>query len=703
MRLRFAVAALALLSLPAEAARRKPVEERIQVVEVELEVEVLDREGRPVPDLGASDFRVLDEGRERPIVRFEGGSASREEVGRDERPAATVADARPGRHFLFLFDLSYSSPLHLQRARLAARELVLRALPPEDFVAVAALSVEQGARWLAGFSRDRAQTVRAIDGLSLDRLGARSALDPLRLLVVPPSSVQATVASVPAQDTLREEIAQIGGEVAEIEAEMAAREARRFEGQRVELWSRGLGELAERLAVLPARKQVVLFSEGFDARLLLGREETAHAEAQVDVDRGAAGQFWRIDNEERFGSSPVLQAVSALVTALRRADCVVHALDPGGLRAFGEAQRFGRSRGSDALFYLSRETGGSLLAETNEMTDAFARILERTAVRYRLAFRADDVRADGAYRRLRVEVPGRRGLRVVHRPGWFAPRPFPELHPFERELLAADGIVRGAGAETLKLAVAAPAFFAGEAAAYVPLLLEVEDPSPGSSRAREFELFAYVLDENGGFRGFLSRRLRIPVASGSSGNWKFYGSFELGSGRYHLRVLVRSLLDGRTGLATVALAVPALDRSALWLAGPFVHDRSGRFLLIRDRESELPGGATVYPFVVGGEPFVPAVRPRVRPGARLEATALLRGALAAGAVMRWSWEQGGNRQVVLEQEAPERGVATRDQTVTAALEVPHLQTGMARLLFELVSPEGAGPLLEGNAEILVVP
>ncbi len=672
----------------------------VQVLEVEVEVEVVDRDGHPVPGLKASDFRVSDEGKVRPIVHFQSRAAN---GGLRAAPSGDrlILSEKVGRHLLLLFDLSYTNPLQLQRARQAARDWILTALPPEDLVAVAVVSVEQGVRWLAGFSRDRAQTARAIDGISLDRLGELMALDPLRLLLAPLAGVEAAVTTPSTRDGLREEIASIGGEVAEIEAEMASREARRFEAQRVERWSRVLGDLFERLAVLPMRKHVFLVSEGFDARLLQGREESALEEAQREADRGAAGQFWRVDLEERFGSAPVLKAADELVRSLRRADAVLHALDPAGLRAFGETQRFGRSRGSDSLLYLARETGGELLSGTNNLGGELGRVLARTEGSYLLTFRADDVASNGAFRKLRIELPGRRGLKVLHRPGWFAPRPFAALHPFERELLAADRIVRGEEAGALSVAVAAPAFFAGTDSAYVPVLVEIQNGAVGRLRQTEFDLFVYVLDEQEAFRGFLSRRLRVPTASPLTKGLKFYGSLALPPGSFRIRVLVREVGVGRSGLGVAPVVIPPLNAKRLWLVGPFVHEMDPRWFLARDRESEQPGGSVVYPFVADGDPFVPAVVANVRPGARIRVTVILRGRPGEGSWLRWVWEQGEKRIETKLSELLPAVLSELQQSVSEELEVPALEAGSARLRCEWFVAGEKEPQLTGVARLQI--
>ena len=52
--------------------------------------------------------------------------------------------------------------------------------------------------------------------------------------------------------------------------------------------------------------------------------------------------------------------------------------------------------------------------------------------------------------KLVVEVPGTRGARVSARAGYYAPRPYEELHPMERNLLASEAIAAAAPETTQK-------------------------------------------------------------------------------------------------------------------------------------------------------------------------------------------------------------------------------------------------------------
>jgi hypothetical protein len=299
---------------------------------------------------------------------------------------------------------------------------------------------------------------------------------------------------------------------------------------------------------------------------------------------------------------------------------VVHAIDIGGLRAAGEGQRYGRSAGEEALFFLANESGGQLFAETNDLALQIRDTLARSSVTYVLGFTADGVVADGAWRKLKIELVGRKGLKLVHRSGWYAPRPFPELHPFERDLLAADAIAVGLPRNEIGVALLAAPFRAGEGPAYVPVILEIDGPSllGAGSEPRRVELYAYATTRTGEFRDYFHRDLRIDPQRArdalAAGGLKYYGHFELAPGDYLLRVLVRDGESGRVGAAMLPMAVPDFAREPATLLPPFFYDTPGRWTMVRERTETTADGTVVYPFVVSGDPFVPAAGPRFRPG-----------------------------------------------------------------------------------------
>jgi VWFA-related protein len=687
------------VALPAApAGAQKTFEGTLDVVEVEVPVEVRDRDGEPVRGLTAADFRVFDDGEPREIARFDVidlETTTVEGAAPVTAPPPAVAPARP-RYLLILFDLTFSNPIAIGRARTAAKEVVLASLHPSDLVAVATYSVELGPRLMVTFTPDRAQVARAIDSLAFDRSREYRAIDPLRFLVpfAPSVTAESVVADASSGDEVRQEIEQIGGETAAIQAEMAERESRRYETTRVSNWTRGLAELARFLAAIDGRKQVVLFSEGFDSRLLVGRNDPNSQEAQSEQQNSNFGEIWRVDNDLRYGNTTLLNDSNRLVQELRRADCVVHAVDIGGLRASGEGRAYGRSRGEDGLFYLANESGGQMLADGNDLAVQLREVLDRTATSYLLTFRAENVRADGAWRRLRVELANRRGMKVSHRSGWYAPRPFPELHPFERDLLAAETIARGLPRDEIELAVLAAPFRAGVEAAYVPVILEIDGASllGGGGERRRLNVYAYATTTKGEFRTFFHREVLLdPRRAGEAlrrGGLKYYGHLELPPEAYLIRVLVRDGENGRVGAAVVRVDVPDFAAEPPALLPPFFFDPPGRWNLMRERTPSDAEGSVVYPFVVGGEPYVPQAGPRFQAGEsprfclvgynldaeRLELEAVWRGG------------EGGERPAGLRVEASPTGVEGYSQWV-AELDLAGMTAGTYDLELRLVERE----------------
>src|SRR5207244_5037117 len=99
------------------------------------------------------------------------------------------------RHFLLLFDLTFSDPIAITRARAAAKQ-VLATLQPSDLVAVATYNAVQGPQLVVGFTPDRAQVAIGIDTLGLPQL-FHPGSDPLRMVATQPAPSNPTSAGGP--------------------------------------------------------------------------------------------------------------------------------------------------------------------------------------------------------------------------------------------------------------------------------------------------------------------------------------------------------------------------------------------------------------------------------------------------------------------------------------------------------------------------
>jgi VWFA-related protein len=627
------IAALLATPLPVSAQAKAPApaapladdkfEDTSQVVAVEVPVNVVGRDGQPVRGLTAADFEVSDGGERQPITGFEViDLSSRESATRRLEEAARVEElgSSARRNFLLLFDLSFSTPTAILKARLAARDFLLDSLHPSDLAAVATYSLETGPKLVLNFTPDRAQLARAIDTLGLRNPTDARDRDPLRFIIAQEEDLAAPGSSggtgsgpeVAAQrdQALSEQIQAL--------AYQTNQSQRAFEVSRISAYTRSLAEMARSLNAVDGRKHVLFFSEGFDSRLLVGNN-TQSADAETDNANALQGRIQFVDNDARYGNTSLQRDVGRMLEEFRRADCVIQAVDVGGLRNNADATGKASTNGQESLFYLANETGGELFKDANDLGGQLDRVLTRTSVTYLLSFQRSDLKHDGAYRRLRVKVKDAgQGARVSYRSGYYAPRPFKDLDPLEKTLLAANDVINASAKREVAISVLAAPFRANEAQAYVPVIIEIDGRTLLGGHDGEklgLELYTYVTDKEGKIRDFFSQMVNLDLkqnARESLGRTgiKYYGHLDLAPGNYRVRVLVRNMETGRTGSESVALAIPTYSKAEPHLLPPLFMQEEQGWLMIREREGEKEQTASVvYPFTVKGEPYVPTARP----------------------------------------------------------------------------------------------
>ena len=602
------------------------------VVEVQVPVNVVTKSGEPVANLRLEDFRILDEGQEQKLIAFDVIDLGKlDEQAANERIKDMPSVAR--RHFLLLFDFTWSTAPSIVKARRAAHDFVLSQLHPTDLVAIATFSLEFGPRLLVTFTPDRAQLARAIDTLGLTRKpgSAGERVDPLRFMIEPPRDIAPGGGNAGsfAKGDLRETFRAAELENARAIGKQMHRADLNYQRSRVSSWSRGLADLGTALNAVAGRKHVIYFSEGFNSELLLGKRPVAAGQEynQDMVDR-IQGQLWMVNADETFGSSGLQRDIDKMLEAFRRSDVIVQAVDIAGLRAeiSGGESPHARGLGSDGLFYMANETGGELFEASNNLGRQLDAVLDRSQVTYVLSFQPSKLSGDGKYHRLKVTVQGMKGTRVSARAGYYEPRPFADLHPLEKGLLASEAIASAAPSEEIGISVLAAPFRANEALAYLPVIIEIEGDDLLRMHTEEdrldVEIYAYVTNAQGEMRDYFSQNAQFDIRRFGEkileSGVKYYGTMELPPGEYLLRVLVRNGNNGRTGVRATSISIPEYKQAQTTVLPPFFMDHpADKWLLLRER-GEVQTETVIYPFIVNGETFVPTARPSLRRSERVE-------------------------------------------------------------------------------------
>ncbi|HEX9501290.1 MAG TPA: VWA domain-containing protein, partial [Thermoanaerobaculia bacterium] len=559
------------------------VRETVNVNLIEVPVTVVDRSGNPVRGLTADKFELIDQGQKRPITTFE--------VIDFAAPTRAASPLNPAarRSFLLLFDLSFSSPLGRTRAQEAARNFIARSMQRRDLAAVATIDVERGFRLLTAFTTDRNFLASAISS----PVNFRSS-DPLQISgsqtfdAEPSSNVQSNNdKSEAALDVLKE----------------IQRGQKRLDDQfnrgRIERQVTLLGSLARTLRMLPGRKQVVFFSEGFDPRLVQGRDVRAMSESMEEMSQVEHGEAYKVDSDMRYGNTTSLSMLDQMSRAFRGSDVVLNGVDIRGVRVQNDLQFGAKINSNDALFLLANPTGGEVFRNSNDLNNDLQRLLRQQEVVYILGFQAPTANP-GKFHDLKVHLRNASG-HVFHRAGYYEAGGESAL---ERTLTNAEIVLNDVPQTDIGVAALAAAFPTKQNA-QVPVILEISGGDlPKNTKANQFdvEIYVYAFDEDGIVRDRMFQRLRIDLAKVGekvqAGGIKYYATLSLPEGKYAVKSLVRVPQTESRGYARVDVVVP--PPSDVAVSPPFFFEEPGKWLMVKGGSHDATNAA--YPFQINGEP-----------------------------------------------------------------------------------------------------
>lgn len=508
---------------------------------VSFPVSVVSAAGSPVRGLTAANFSLYDEKKKQAITSLDvadytsGASAG----------ATVPMNPAARRSFVLLFDLGFTSARSLTRAQDAARRIVNEIANPRDLIAVATVHPERGFRFATALTTDRQLVAAAIDNPAAFRSS-----DPLRL--GGESSLTETPAGPPATNARQS-----------IEHEVDS-----------------IGNLAGAMRMLPGRKQVILFSEGFDAHLLQSADSKASGE----------------------------QAIDRMADSFRAADVVLHAVDVQDKAAAGAA-----IQSNAGLFMLVRPAGGEVFTISSELRTDFVRSLRQQEVIYVLGFHSSES-SPGLLHNVSVRlINAPPGARVVQGAGYFERG---RETPIERALNNAQIIINDVPQRDLRLNVLTAAFppAASGKPAQVPVVVDIN----GSDLIRETsatiggaDVFVYAFDPNGVVRDRLFDSLTVEIAKSGekvrTTGVRYYGTLMLPPGNYAIKTFVRTGDPDRgrveatekRGYARTNITVPGEGQIAI--LPPIPIDEDGKWLTFRSSRN-VDGN---NPFEYGGRTFFP--------------------------------------------------------------------------------------------------
>lgn len=564
-------------------------QKEVSVILKLVQVFVADRYGRPIPDLGLSDFELLDNGLPQTITAFEAHTVAL--PGRPGDPAAGAAAAAmpaavQGRKFYFVFDYFMNDPGGIRRAKEAALHFVDNRLAEPDLAGVVSLSADRGVRVLRELTKDRGAVREAIRKMAgVPRL----------------RDVDATYDLDPGSAEDDEYNGKKG------ENEFKLEECFRYTSE--------MDALAAALAKVEGVKNIIFFSRGLALGDLL--------EAGRDLLDSGTGTF-------------IMDSYNAMLEKISRAGSPVYAVNTEGTRrlpAPGSNPRDNAQKGgAGALVGLADASGGSYFPTAARVTELTRKINETTAHYYVLGY-SIGVAWDGRYHKLEVRVK-KPGCEVRAQAGYYDPKSFADLTPLEKDIQLMDAVLGKASPFVTASAIPLLALlFSGEgppARANCFLLAELTRAGLEAVGGSKPELAFFVFDEKG--VTVLSSKSDADLSGLKEPSAFVYSPLALTPGAYEARFALRDPGSGRTAVGAAGFVVPspAGEGRGLTLETPLLlrPGRGAAYLKAAAKEDRgaLPSLDAFCPFIsvksaplvgpleVGRAPLAAAVRARSTDG-----------------------------------------------------------------------------------------
>ena len=566
----------------------------------QLHVNVTDRSGNPIKDLKAEDFDVRLNGKSQEIVSVIPISLQQQYTS--EQMGIELPE-HGKRLFLFMFDMRYTTPDGMERARRDVMKFAVEDMLPRDLVSVFTMT-ETTLRMVCNFTSDKNQILQAVKTFGFDVDESRTHKATGAVLtgnVKDKNGISAKQAFASLRKQIIEgndlvSLAVPGKHDAPVFYTMHAMRNSQLEAKKGSMISYldQFQQLANYLRVIKGRKNLVLFSSGFEGDIVVGIQRNAES--------------------EQFAAGNIISTTRRLVESLQGSGTTVFTVDTSNAGSVTE------KTGLHVLNDISASSGGRLYTNTEKFGDVLKEIKTITNDYYLVNVKADLKIDRGELARVKVKVD-RPKSRVYTSKGLLVKPDYSQLNDMERQLMLTDFMGKNITASFIPTRMAVNTLAHDDHVKRLNVLLELDGDyflnTGNPNKPSSFDVTVAVFEKQSGilsdqyYRTFtiIPNKAR-PVLERTG--MKYFANLFAGPGSWQIKAIVRNLNNGQT---TSIIRELEIDEKRTAIQGPYAVSTEPWMIMRGEDLAESDADRLDYPFQFGGERFVPAVLNEMEPGA----------------------------------------------------------------------------------------
>ncbi len=507
---------------------------------VNVNVNVVGRDGKPVANLTRDDFILLEDGKPQQILSCDFQHLAGEKLPPIEapalksRPAPTpastpkpkleVTQARDHRLIILFFDFSSMEPAEQFRAEDAAIRFLNTQMTTSDLVSIEVLASSLDT--VQPFTADREALITSIHKL---RIGDSS------------------------------ELASMGdtGADSQDQSGMFTADETEFNIFNTDRKLSALQDAARSLAEYPQKKALVYISSGVEKT---GLDNQSQLEATINTAVRANVAFYPIDARGLMASAPGGDA--------SQTGAVGNKLYSGaGQKSLQDSFQ----NQQETLFTLASDTGGKALLDSNDLTLGIRQVQQDIDSYYTLSYSSTNKAEDGRYRRIEVRLAPRLAslhARLDYRKGYYASTTFARMNSADKEALLQQAMESKNPVTDLPIAVEVDYFRLAKAKYFVPVSVKIPGSAlvfrgKGARQATALDFIAQVSDTAGKPMSAVRDEIPLKLDTATVGevtrsNIQYDTGFTLGPGKYRIEFVARENGEGKIGTFTAPFTVPDL-------------------------------------------------------------------------------------------------------------------------------------------------